>query len=529
MVLLVLQVLVWLCVAVDSREPSPPSQPHTPVCPPLSPLIIRNSINSVSSNGNRIKSSSNSVNSRSSTNIHHPRAQIRIITEGRIAVVICDSETNSAHRTVLLCGGGRWWPSNGNDSCRGHWTTSGKRGTKHTGEEGGRVHAGLRYKNYDVLNVKSNPYKVKEELKIALKELGDYLIRQKLGGENKEDTEEQSKDDAKGRQQWVRKIQGGKEGSWKESPNLNHSLEEEESWKNATNIPEDPSRLSYRREAARKQEGTAIKRQEEDTTTPITQEEDRRVATTDLLQRERRSPNTGEYEALRRRMMVQRKIHQGLLAQSLDPSTPSLVRVHAGGDALLLCRVQNLGGLSVTWTRLRDYRVVAIDTTAMVRNQRLSPSLEEQTETWLLRIKGARRFDASDYECKVSTRPPLSKVVTLRVVPQGQPLEEDAMDQHQRSVNGKPQSSPNKHVYGRITNRHKTQTQNIRTQKTNICIFIYIHTYIQSLHTYRHTSMHTYICIRKYIHTCINKYGTYVHACIQSHSCIYTLCYAAYA
>lgn len=161
--------------------------------------------------------------------------------------------------------------------------------------------------------------------------------------------------------------------------------------------------------------------------------------------RRQRSPNTGKYEALRHRVMVQRKIRQGILAPSLDPSTPSVVRVHHGGDALLLCRVHNLGGFSVTWTRLRDGRVLAIDTTVMVRKHRLTPSFEEQTETWILRIKAARRTDASDYECKVSTTPPLRKVVTLWVVPEGQPLQQQ---QHHQANSGKVEDT---HTYTQCT------------------------------------------------------------------------------
>lgn len=142
-----------------------------------------------------------------------------------------------------------------------------------------------------------------------------------------------------------------------------------------------------------------------------------------LIRRPKRSPNTGKYEALRKRVKVQRKIRQGLLATTIDPSTPSVVRVRAGGDAFLLCRVQNVGAHSVTWSRLRDRRVIAIDTSVLVSDARLSPSFEEQTGTWFLRVTRVRKFDEGNYECQVSTRPPLKKVVTLQVIPRGQPLD----------------------------------------------------------------------------------------------------------
>ncbi|KAG7170908.1 putative Immunoglobulin I-set domain-containing protein 2, partial [Homarus americanus] len=145
--------------------------------------------------------------------------------------------------------------------------------------------------------------------------------------------------------------------------------------------------------------------------------------------REKRSPNTGKYEALRRRVKVQRKIRQGLLATTIDPSTPPLVSVHDGSDAFLLCRVQNLGGHSVSWIRQKDNRVIAIDSTVLVGDSRFLPSSEDQTETGFLRISGVRSYDAGDYECRVSTRPPLRKVVTLQVVPQGQPLHARDRDQ----------------------------------------------------------------------------------------------------
>lgn len=143
--------------------------------------------------------------------------------------------------------------------------------------------------------------------------------------------------------------------------------------------------------------------------------------------REKRSPNTGKYEALRRRMKVQRRIQKGLLVTRIGRGTPSRLRLHAGDDALLMCRVHNLGVHAVTWTRRRDNIVLAIDDTVLVRDPRLSPIFEEQTETWILKISGVQAYDGGGYECQVSTRPPLRKELRLEVVPPDQPLEASSL------------------------------------------------------------------------------------------------------
>lgn len=138
--------------------------------------------------------------------------------------------------------------------------------------------------------------------------------------------------------------------------------------------------------------------------------------------RRKRSPNTGKFSDIRRGVNVQRKIQKGLLETTIEENTLSTVRVSPGATAYLLCRVQNLGTHSVTWTRLKDNHVLAIDTHQISSDRRLSPSYEEQTGTWILRISRVRSYDTGQYECQVSTRPLLKKVVTLQVVPAGQAL-----------------------------------------------------------------------------------------------------------
>ncbi|KAK7084987.1 hypothetical protein SK128_001575 [Halocaridina rubra] len=132
--------------------------------------------------------------------------------------------------------------------------------------------------------------------------------------------------------------------------------------------------------------------------------------------------NTGKYQELRRRVKVQRQIRAGLLETTIDTTTPTIYRAHPGGNVYLGCRVENLGGHSVTWIRKKDNIVLAIDTAVLHQDRRLYPTYEEKTETWLLGILGARERDDGQYECRVTTRPPLQRIVTLELVPSHEPL-----------------------------------------------------------------------------------------------------------
>lgn len=141
-----------------------------------------------------------------------------------------------------------------------------------------------------------------------------------------------------------------------------------------------------------------------------------------FMRREKRSPNNGKYQEFRRRVKVQRQIRAGFLKTKIDTTTPTIFRAHPGGTVYLACRIENLGTHSITWIRLKDNTVLAIDTMALTAEVRLSPIYEQQTETWLLGILGAQDYDDGQYECRVSTREPLKRVVTLQIIPADEPL-----------------------------------------------------------------------------------------------------------
>lgn len=155
-----------------------------------------------------------------------------------------------------------------------------------------------------------------------------------------------------------------------------------------------------------------------------------------VLKRLKRDPNVGKFESLKRQESVQRKIIEGLLETYIDPNTPRVVRVHPGSRAFLLCRVHNLGTDSVMW--YFGDKVLSIDHSIFIPDERYSQSLEADTGTWIMEIKKVRPHDEGDYTCQVTTKPSMKRVVTLQVIPRGLPLlPPTARFRHKKNVNRK--------------------------------------------------------------------------------------------
>ncbi|KAB7503740.1 hypothetical protein Anas_13372, partial [Armadillidium nasatum] len=134
----------------------------------------------------------------------------------------------------------------------------------------------------------------------------------------------------------------------------------------------------------------------------------------------KRSPNVGKFEALKRHELVDKKISEGILETVIDPNTPGVVRVHPGGKAFLLCRVENLGTNSVMWF-IGD-KVLSIDTSIFVPDKRLFLSYDSETGTWILEINKVQMRDQGNYSCQVSNKPTIRHTVSLQVIPNGKPL-----------------------------------------------------------------------------------------------------------
>ncbi len=71
-----------------------------------------------------------------------------------------------------------------------------------------------------------------------------------------------------------------------------------------------------------------------------------------------------------------------------DPTgTPSNVTAQAGDVARLGCRVIQAEGRSVSWIRLRDYHILAVDDVTYISNPRFVVLRPEQGREWNLNIK----------------------------------------------------------------------------------------------------------------------------------------------
>lgn len=84
----------------------------------------------------------------------------------------------------------------------------------------------------------------------------------------------------------------------------------------------------------------------------------------------------------------------------------------------LPCRVFNLRDRTVSWIRSRDLTVLAVDRLTVTTDSRISVSHVEESEDWILEIRGVTKRDQGTYECQVNTHPKVSTKIHLKVLPQ---------------------------------------------------------------------------------------------------------------
>ncbi|XP_037803816.1 uncharacterized protein LOC119598242 [Penaeus monodon] len=84
----------------------------------------------------------------------------------------------------------------------------------------------------------------------------------------------------------------------------------------------------------------------------------------------------------------------------------------------LPCRVFNLRDRTVSWIRSRDLTVLAVDRLTVTTDSRIKVSHVEESEDWILEIRGVTKRDQGTYECQVNTHPKISTKIHLKVLPQ---------------------------------------------------------------------------------------------------------------
>ncbi|CAH1646493.1 unnamed protein product [Spodoptera littoralis] len=103
-------------------------------------------------------------------------------------------------------------------------------------------------------------------------------------------------------------------------------------------------------------------------------------------------------------------------APYFDPSTPENVTGLVGHPVTLLCKVKNLQNRTVSWVRHRDIHLLTVGRYTYTSDQRFEAQHKPRSEEWALRIRSPQRRDSGQYECQISTTPPIGHAVHLNIV-----------------------------------------------------------------------------------------------------------------
>ncbi|XP_050668766.1 zwei Ig domain protein zig-8-like [Leptidea sinapis] len=103
-------------------------------------------------------------------------------------------------------------------------------------------------------------------------------------------------------------------------------------------------------------------------------------------------------------------------APYFDPSTPRNITGLVGHPVRLLCRVKNLQNRTVSWVRHRDIHLLTVGRYTYTSDQRFEAQHKPRSEEWALRIRSPQRRDSGQYECQISTTPPVGHAVYLNIV-----------------------------------------------------------------------------------------------------------------
>nr|XP_049462137.1 uncharacterized protein LOC120961335 [Anopheles coluzzii] len=94
----------------------------------------------------------------------------------------------------------------------------------------------------------------------------------------------------------------------------------------------------------------------------------------------------------------------------------TLVTSQIGSTAHVPCRIHHIGEGVVSWIRRKDYHLLTVGLTTYSSDERFSATHLQNSEDWTLQIKFVQDRDAGLYECQVSTHPPTSIFLELKVV-----------------------------------------------------------------------------------------------------------------
>lgn len=99
-------------------------------------------------------------------------------------------------------------------------------------------------------------------------------------------------------------------------------------------------------------------------------------------------------------------------------ATPNntVVVAQRGTTAYLPCVIRNIADGLVTWLRRRDHHLLTVARGGYAQDDRFQVVHDQHPEDWTMQLKFVTDRDAGRYECQVSTHPPVSNFIHLRVV-----------------------------------------------------------------------------------------------------------------
>ncbi|XP_054278192.1 zwei Ig domain protein zig-8-like [Macrosteles quadrilineatus] len=92
------------------------------------------------------------------------------------------------------------------------------------------------------------------------------------------------------------------------------------------------------------------------------------------------------------------------------------VTAQTGSTSVLHCEVGGVTESMVSWIRRTDYQLLTVGLATYSSDDRFFTAHVHNEQDWALHIKFAQMTDEGLYECQVSTHPPISIFVTLKLV-----------------------------------------------------------------------------------------------------------------
>ncbi|XP_069975042.1 cell adhesion molecule 1-like isoform X2 [Penaeus vannamei] len=103
------------------------------------------------------------------------------------------------------------------------------------------------------------------------------------------------------------------------------------------------------------------------------------------------------------------------LAPEYQGQNNTEVTAQVGGEATFSCYTYHLSDDMVTWLKREDDQLLTVGQQVYVAEKRFSAVHSDHTEAWELWVKDVQLEDAGQYECQLTTHPPVSFFFTLTV------------------------------------------------------------------------------------------------------------------